>query len=83
MRFLKSFLPNAAIVLNIALLIVVYLDMRNPMMGFLIGTPFLTLVGLCAVTSVGSAVLLYAQNCKQASVKEKTKPEERKLSNKT
>ena len=39
MKFFKLLIPNIAIVLNFALLIVVYLDMRNPMMGFLSGTP--------------------------------------------
>ena len=59
MKFFKLLIPNIAIVLNFALLIVVYLDMRNPMMGFLSGTPFLTLVASCIVFSITAAVMLY------------------------
>lgn len=60
MKFLKAALPNLAISLNLALLIVIYLDMRNPMMGFLIGTPFVALAGSCCVCSIAAAVVLYA-----------------------
>ena len=59
MRFLLRTAPNLSISLNIALLIVIYLDMRNPMMGFLVGAPFLTLVACCFATSVASAATLY------------------------
>jgi hypothetical protein len=59
MRFLLRTAPNLAISFNIALLIVIYLDMRNPMMGFLVGAPFLTLVACCFATSVASAATLY------------------------
>lgn len=61
MRFWKGFLPNACIALNIALLIVIYLDRRNPMMGFLMGAPFLVLAIATGVASVCVAVTLYAQ----------------------
>ena len=60
MRLFRGIIPNLAISLNIALLIVIYLDLRNPMMGFLVGAPFLTLVICCVAASVASAVLLYA-----------------------
>lgn len=60
MRFLKGFLPNLTIALNLALLIVIYLDLRNPLMGFLVGTPFLTLAGSCCACSVATAIVLYA-----------------------
>lgn len=60
MKFLRAVLPNVTIALNIAILIVIYLDMRNPMMGFLMGAPFLTLIGLCAASSIATAVVLYA-----------------------
>jgi hypothetical protein len=59
MKFLRAMLPNLTIALNISLLVVVYLDQRNPMMGCLMGTPFLTLAALCALCSIVSAGLLY------------------------
>ena len=59
MKFLRGFLPNLTIALNVALLIVIYLDLRNPMMGFLVGTPFLVMAGASCVCSVATAVLLY------------------------
>lgn len=60
MKFLKGFLPNLTIALNLVLLIVIYLDLRNPLMGFLIGTPFLMLVCLCVLCSITTAIVLYA-----------------------
>jgi hypothetical protein len=60
MRFFRSFLPNLTISLNLVLMIVIYLDMRNPMMGFLIGTPFVVLVASCCICSIATAVVLYA-----------------------
>jgi len=59
MRFFRAALPNLTIALNLALLIVIYLDMRNPMMGFLIGAPFAVLVISSAVCSLVTAVVLY------------------------
>lgn len=59
MRFLKAALPNIAIALNVALFVIYYLDMRNPMMGFLVGTPFYTLAIVTGICSIASAVLLY------------------------
>jgi len=61
MRFLKGALPNISLALNLALVIVVYLDRRNPMMGFLIGAPFFTLVVLTAAASIATAIVLYSQ----------------------
>ena len=61
MRFLKGMLPNISIALNVALLIVVYLDRRNPMMGFLMGGPFLTLVILSAFAAIATAAVLYSE----------------------
>lgn len=60
MRFFRSFLPNLTISLNLVLMIVIYLDMRNPMMGFLIGTPFVVLAASCCVCSIATAVVLYS-----------------------
>lgn len=59
MRFLKRTLPHIAISLNLALMIVIYLDMRNPMMGFLMGAPFAVLAASCCISSIVSAVTLY------------------------
>ena len=60
MRVLKGALPNLTISLNIALMVVIYLDMRNPMMGFLIGTPFITLAASSCVCSIATAIVLYS-----------------------
>lgn len=60
MRFLKRTLPHITISLNLALVIVIYLDMRNPMMGFLMGAPFAVLAGSCCMASVVTATVLYA-----------------------
>ena len=79
MKFWKGALPNISICLNIVTLVVVYLDMRNPMMGFLMGVPFVTLIALTAVSSVATAVVLYAGARKENN--KRTKPEN--LSNKT
>ena len=40
MRFLRGILPNISLALSVCLVVVVYVDRRNPMMGFLIGAPF-------------------------------------------
>ena len=60
MRFWKGFLPNLTIALNVALLIVFYLENRNPMMGFMIGAPFMILAISAAVCSIATAVTMYA-----------------------
>lgn len=59
MGFLRSLLPNLSIALNVSLLVVVYLDLRNPMMGFLVGWPFLILVVSCALCAIGTALVLF------------------------
>ena len=59
MKLFHAVLPNLAISLNIALMIVIYLDMRNPMMGFLVGAPFMVLVCSCALCSLMTAIVLY------------------------
>lgn len=59
MKLLRVWIPNLAISLNLAVVIVVYLDMRNPMMGFLSGAPFPVLVGCSCICSVLSAARLY------------------------
>lgn len=72
MKLLRSILPNLAIVLNVCLVIIVYLDMRNPMMGFLMDTPFHVLVVACFLTSVATAVLFYADQRKKPQAQEKS-----------
>lgn len=60
MKLFRALIPNLAICLNLVLLIVIYLDMRNPMMGFMEDTPFYTLAISAAIASLISAVTLYA-----------------------
>lgn len=60
MRFFRGILPHISIALSICLVVIVYLDRRNPMMGFLMGMPFIVLVGAVAVSSIATAVTLYA-----------------------
>ena len=75
MRFLKGFLPNLTIALNVALLIVFYLESRNPMMGFMIGAPFMTLSIAACVCSIGTAVVMYATWRKPKKKRNKAKTE--------
>ena len=59
MKFAKAVLPNVTIALNIAMAVVVYLNMRNPMMGFMSGPAFLGLFILTFAASVATAIVLY------------------------
>ena len=59
MKLFNVIIPNLAVSLNIAMLIVVYLDMRNPMMGFLRGTPYVVLVAATCICSIISAITLF------------------------
>lgn len=72
MKFLKSFLPNFTIVLSIALIILLYLDNRNPMMGFLYGKPFVLLGCSLAISSISVSVLYYISWQKEKSFKKKS-----------
>lgn len=81
MKFLKGFLPNFTISANVALLIVIYLDMRNPLMGFLVGTPFQVLIGLCCASSIATAVTLYASWRKKGQKKYHEDTESKKIQN--
>lgn len=60
-RFLRGVLPNISMALTLALLIVVYLDRRNPMMGFLSGAPFFVLAVLAGAASIATSLVLYGQ----------------------
>ena len=59
MKFLRAAIPNLSMALNIALLIVIYLDRRNPMMGFLVGMPFLVLAASACLCSMITALIVY------------------------
>lgn len=75
MKFAKAVLPNVTIALNLAMAVVVYLDMRNPMMGFMSGPAFLGLFILTVAASVATAVVLYKWWCTP-----KKRPKEKKES---
>ena len=60
MKFLRATLPNLTSSLNLALLIGFYLDLRNPMMGFLVGAPFLVLAACTCLSSIATGIFLYA-----------------------
>jgi hypothetical protein len=60
-RFLRGVLPHISIALTIVLMVVVYLDRRNPMMGFLVGAPFFTLVVLSGAASIATSIVLYSR----------------------
>ena len=79
MRFLKGALPNISLVLTVALMVVIYLDRRNPMMGFLVGAPFFILALMTGIASIATSVVLYSDWRK--SKKQKRKAE--KMSNDT
>ena len=56
MRILKMFLPHFTIALAVALVVVVILDIYNPMMGFLVGRPFQILVVLEVLCAMATSV---------------------------
>ncbi|MBR5094986.1 MAG: hypothetical protein IK095_07825 [Oscillospiraceae bacterium] len=60
MKFIRAIVPNLCISLWLALLTLAILDVFNPLMGFLRGTAFLVLLGLCAASSLCCAIGLYA-----------------------
>ena len=79
MRILKVVLPNLSIALTLAMMVVIYLDRRNPMMGFLAGAPFLVLALLAGAASLATAVVLFATSEKYKKPVRKTE----KLTNNT
>ena len=73
MKLFYSAIPNLAISMNIVMLIVVYLDMRNPKMGFMGDTPYYVLAIATAIVSLISAVTLfvsYRKNKKAQNIPE-------------
>ncbi len=83
MKLLRALLPNLTVSLQVSVLILLYLDGRNPMMGFLSGAPFLVLMILTAASSIACAVMVYAQWRKSDRPGRKTPTEDRKISNNT
>ena len=57
---MKAFLPHLSVALNLALLVVVILNIYNPMLGLLRGAAFLVLLGACLASSLATAILLIA-----------------------
>ena len=60
MKFMHTVLPNFCIALNLALIVVILLDLYNPMMGFTHGWAFLVLFFASALSSVATAICLYS-----------------------
>ena len=59
MRFFRAILPNLSIALQLALAVLVILDVFNPRIGLLSGLPFVVLFAAAAVCAAATAVVLY------------------------
>ena len=59
MKFFRAILPNLTIALQLALLVLVILDVFNPRVGLLSGMPFVVLFAASFVCAVATAVVLY------------------------
>ena len=57
--FIERFLPHLNIALSLSLVVVAILNVYNPMMGFLYGTPALVLIGAECLVSFTNAVISY------------------------
>ena len=71
-RFLEKLLPHLSVALSITIVFVVYLDSRNPMMEFLVGTPFYL---LCIANLAVSIVIALQRYLTRAREKEEKKDE--------
>ena len=60
MKFFRAILPNLSISLQLALLVLVILDVFNPRVGLLSGLPFVLLFAAAFLAAVVTAILLYA-----------------------
>ena len=60
MKLFKRILPNLSIALSLALLVLVIVDIRNPMMGFLSSLQAQVLISVAAIVAIITAVVLYA-----------------------
>ena len=58
---MRSFLPHLSVALNAALLVVVILNIYNPLLGLLRGAAFLVLLGCCLASSLATAITLIAR----------------------
>lgn len=58
MRILKKLLPHVTLALAVTLAVVVIVDVYNPMMGFLRGWPFQTLVLLEVLCALATSLCL-------------------------
>ncbi len=65
MKFFKRILPNLSIAISLALLVLVIVDIRNPMMGFLDSPQAQILISAAAIVAIGTAVALYADERKK------------------
>ena len=57
---MRAFLPHLSIALNAALVVVVILNIYNPLLGLLRGAPFLVLLGASFASAAATAILLIA-----------------------
>lgn len=53
-----AFLPHLCLALQAALMVVLILDLYNPVLGLLRGVPFLALAGLAAVSAMAVSLRL-------------------------
>lgn len=67
-QFIKKSLPHLSVALGIAIMFILYLDARNPMMGFLEGNYFTV---LCAVNLAVSILLSISLTASRFSQKQK------------
>lgn len=58
---MRTFLPHLSVALNAALLVVVILNIYNPLLGLLRGAAFLVLLGCCLASSLATAITLIAR----------------------
>ena len=63
---MRTFLPHLSVALNAALLVVVILNIYNPLLGLLRGAAFLTLLGACLAASIATAVTLIVRQRREA-----------------
>ena len=63
---MQAFLPHLSIALTLALLVVVILNVFNPMLGLLRGTSFLVLFGACALSAIATALELIRRQRRRA-----------------
>ena len=71
-RFFEKILPHLSIALSITIVFVAYLDSRNPMMEFLVGTPFYL---LCIANLAVSIAMGFQRYLTRAREKEEKKDE--------